>query len=490
MGIKKNRKIVVLAGVAVLGLLILLMRGMVKENVSVRRVIYEPVNVTHGKAGRVLELRGILQSTKRVPVAVMTHGRIQEIAPMGSEVKKGDPLVMIDDSEARERIENNELNLNLTEMDLVQVQFLYELTEFNENNNVELFRKRLEHARLQEQEELASPDARRRRRMEIEERLALLDVEDAEDTYQRELKMYEKKYISYTALEPYLRSLENARATLEELRLKNEIERKGATEERRVELRKAVERAKANLDRVGERRKRRLGNIRAQIESLKKTIEIHKFNMARAQLEVNQALTRAPEDGVFMVRRVWDSRAGGIVREIAPGDERWRYDVVGFIIDPSSMRVNFAVNEADRAFVREGQPVTVTFPALPGKRYSGKVSSVGSVGKERNILDPTVTGGGRSEITVFNASLDFVNDGTVFRPGMSARVRVESSAAEDGIFLPREAVYSDEDGYYVLKGSSHAVVRVKGKPHDELYFLVEQGVDEGDTVFVRKSLMQ
>ena len=148
------------------------------------------------------------------------------------------------------------------------------------------------------------------------------------------------------------------------------------------------------------------------------------------------------------------------------------------------------MNEADRAFVREGQPVTVTFPALPGKCYSGKVTSVGSVGKERNILDPTVTGGGRSEITVFNASLGFTNDGTVFRPGMSARVKVESSAAEDGIFLPREAVYSDDDGYYVLKGSSHSVVRIKGKPYDELHFLVERGVEEGDTVFVRKSLMQ
>ena len=64
------------------------------------------------------------------------------------------------------------------------------------------------------------------------------------------------------------------------------------------------------------------------------------------------------------------------------------------------------------------------------------------------------------------------------------------SAPESGIFLPREAVYSDDEGYYVLKGSSHAVVRVKGKPYDELHFLVEQGVDEGDTVYVRKSLMQ
>ena len=193
MSIKGKGRLGVLAGIALIGLLVLLMRDMLKTSGATRQDVFEPVVVARRGVEKHLELRGILQSTKRIPVAVMTHGRITEIAPMGTEVKKGDPLVTIDDSEARERIENNELNLNLTEMDLVQIRFLYDLTEFNENNNVALFKKRLEHAILEEKEELAQPDARRLRQMEIEERLAELDVADAEDTYQRELRMYEKK---------------------------------------------------------------------------------------------------------------------------------------------------------------------------------------------------------------------------------------------------------------------------------------------------------
>lgn len=447
-------------------------------------VTYEPYKVTALSGSRDLKFRGVLQSSKTVPVLIMTHGRITEIARQGSEVKKGDVLVQIDDSEARESIENQETSLNSTSLAIEQLEAQYNLVEFQEDNNVKQCKARLEHAILEEKEELKEPDERERRLMEIEERLAELDVEDAKENYERELRMFNKNYITKSALEPYERSLENAKATLEELVLKNNITRKGATDERKVELRKAVERAEANLQRVGLRRERRLNDIKTQIEAEKKNLDVINFGIKRSQNEIDSATVYAPADGVFMIVTYRDWSSGGTTREITVGDERHRYDVVGHIIDPASMKVRLAVNEADFPLMREGMDVSVTFPALPGKNFGGKLIQLGAIGKDRSGVDPTASGSGYSEVMMFNATVEVTGDGTRFHPGMSAIINVPVAKSE-ALLIPRSALQTDESGTHsVFFGEGSDISVVTGKIFNEMYFQVESGVKEGDTIYI------
>lgn len=453
-------------------------------------VSWEECVVERSSSGRTLQLRGILQTAQQIPVVAMTRGRITEMLKQGAEVKKGDVLFRIDDTTAREEIENQETSLNNAQLTIEQLNAQYDLVEFQENNNVKQCEKRLEHAELEEREELSQPNERDRRLMDIEEELAKLDVTDAEENYAREKRMYEKKYITLSALEPYERALENAKATLEELVLKNQLTRKGATDERRVELKKNVERARANLQRVGLRRKRRLDDIKAQIDASQKDLASIEFTIKHSQDEIDAAAVLAPCDGIFKILSYRDWTNGGLYREIAVGDEKRLYDVVGHIIDPRDMRVRLVVNEADFAILKEGMPVKVTFPAMPGKVLDGDVGIMGAIGKDRSQVDPTAIGGDESEVSMFNADINLHGDGTVFHPGMSAIITVMTQGSTEDLYIPREAVLSSEESFKVYLDINGQTRDIQGEFYNEMLFRVTSGLQPGEKIFIRRTVQK
>ena len=159
-------------------------------------------------ASRSILARGILQCAETVPAVVGTNGRITDMMPQGTIVKKGDILFQIDDATAKENIENQEASLHTSELSLVKLNTQYDLIDFQETQTIALRKAQLDHAILEEAEELAEPKPRELRIMEIEEELAKLNLEDAQDNYDRELRLFKKDYISASALEPYEQKLE------------------------------------------------------------------------------------------------------------------------------------------------------------------------------------------------------------------------------------------------------------------------------------------
>jgi HlyD family secretion protein len=447
--------------------------------------------VTPISAERLVLCRGILQSAVETAVPIRTRGRITQMLSQGSIVKQGDLLMQIDDSAAREEIENQETDLQNTELNVERLSAQYELVDFQESKNVSLRQAQYEHALLEETEELAVPDARARRLMAIEDELAELDLADAEDNYQREKRLFDKDYISFSALEPHARALENAKAALEELRLKHELERKGATAERRVELRKNVERAKANLDRVSMKRQRRLADIKGQIEAEKRRLDEIRHRIARAQGEIDRADIHAERDGVFKIRTYRDRHSGGQIREYSVGEERHPGDVVADLIDPARMKVKLVVHEADYHELRDGMTVEINLPAYPGQNFGGRLRQLGAIGRDRNRVDPTSEGGRDSEIAMFNAEIDMDSDGRNFHPGMSAIIKVRVHGYEERLLVPRSALLSLADGGSGVRLAGESEARpLKLRYFNDQFIEVLDGLHSGDIILLQHPLPQ
>lgn len=436
-------------------------------------------------AERLVLCRGVLQSAIEAPVTIRTRGRITQMLSQGSAVKKGELILQVDDSSAREEIENQETDLQNTELNVERLNAQYELVDFQESKNVSLRQAQHEHALLEEAEELAIPDERARRLMAIEEELAELDVADAQDTYNREKRLFDKEYISFSALEPHARALENAKAALAEVRIKNELERKGITDERRVELRKGLERAKANLDRVSMKRQRRLADISGQIEAEKRRLEVIRHRIARAQSEIDRANVYADNDGVFKIRTYRDWRSGGQTREYSVGEERHPGDVVADVIDPSRMKVKLVVHEADYHELKDGMAVEISLPAYPGHVFTGKLRQLGAIGRDRNRVDPTSEGGRDSEIAMFNAEIDMDSDGRNFHPGMSAIIKIRVHSPRERLLIPRSAIVRLDDGRNAVRLVGEAEPKVVNSQYfNDLYVEIPAGLQAGDEILL------
>jgi HlyD family secretion protein len=440
-----------------------------------------PVEVT-------VRQRGILESVDTSPAVVRAHGRILEIVAQGTPIKKGEKVFEIESSEARNAVEQRESTRDRAKLDLEILQARYRLVEYQETEQLQVSQAELEHARLEEQEDLGKPAAEDLRLLAIEKEQAELDVQDTTEECQQQRRLYERNFISLTLLQSFERRAENASAQLQEVERKIALRRKGVTEERRIELRRAVERAEAAVARAEKQKERKLAEIRAQSLAAEARIDAEQHALAKSAKEIAQAVTVAERDGTVKVRQYFDWRSGGRLRDRVAGDEVDQQDIIADVINPEKMLVKLVVNEADFHVLRQGMPVRVTLPALPAKLFLGKVEQLGAIGRDRNLIDPTARSGGRSGITMFNAEISFAGDGTVFQPGMSAMVEIVVAERRERLVVPRAAVVSAADGSFAAyrkAGPQASRVALKGQLLNEEYFHVEQGLSAGDILLLR-----
>lgn len=447
---------------------------------------YRAYSVTPIESASIIQERGILQSTFSILVSTKVRGTIEALAEEGQIIKPGDLLLSMDSEETLNRIEREELSLAEERIELQRLEAQLAFEAYREEVKTELLKRKAEHAQLHKEYEFAKPDDTAQRLLEISHQLALFDLEEAESNLKRQENLFEKGFLAESALDPYRRRVESAKAYLQEIEITDKVRRKGISEELRIELTRKVERANANLDRHASRTERRLNNLRFQVEVAQKRIEKTKYELNVLQESLKQANVRAEDEGVFILNEYRDWGSGGRRVKLQPGIQRWPQDVVGEIIDPSKMKVRLAIHEADIGKLTEGMRAEVNVYAFPGKTFEGRLSLLSLVGRDRSDADPLGQSGSLSNVVVYNAEVDFEGQGVDFRPGMSALVSFIAKEKKARLLIPREALQWDEGKPQVLRQTLFGAeeMAVEGAVFDAFYFEVTAGISEGDTLLI------
>ncbi len=170
---------------------------------------------------------------------------------------------------------------------------------------------------------------------------------------------------------------------------------------------------------------------------------------------------RSPIAGVALARH---SNPGDTVSATPP-------TVMAVVADIDLMKMTAPLPEARRAEMSDGQEVTVTSDALPGRGFGGRVSIAAA------DAGPAVTTT-QIEILVNNPDHDL-------KPGMFARARVFTSFKSNTILVPLSAL---DDGRVTLVEDGVARVRpVLTGIRTEAAVEVLSGVSPGDLVVVSGS---
>src|SRR5207249_6298949 len=100
------------------------------------------------------------------------------------------------------------------------------------------------------------------------------------------------------------------------------------------------------------------------------------------------------------------------------------------------VKATFAVPEASRLRLREGQAVTLTADALPGRVFAGRITLLGLQADTRARTFPV-------EVTVGNADRALL-------PAMVTRLRLPVGPLARRTMAPVDAVATDGDATYVF----------------------------------------
>lgn len=227
--------------------------------------------------------------------------------------------------------------------------------------------------------------------------------------------------------------------------------------------------AELEFERISAGQKRAPDLVMAQaVDEARGRLEIAKATADRTEAILAYRELRAPFAGVVTMRYV---DPGAFIPAATAGGSAGGGAIVT-IMDFATARVQVPVPEFEASLVRKGQPVTVTVPGLPGKKFAGKVD------RFSYALDKA------SKTMLVEA--DLPNPQLELRPGMYATVAVGVEHHEGVLLLPAGAVLMEKAGasVFVNAGGMAKKTPVKTGFSDGAMVEVSEGLTGNETVIV------
>ena len=247
-----------------------------------------------------------------------------------------------------------------------------------------------------------------------------------------------------------------ANARREQETLQRLVEKKAATQAELTAARQAMQRAELQIQALELKRKslvtdpdRKAANARLQEAQNGASVAMQRIAMAQV---------RSPMAGIVYSLEV---KAGAYVN---PGD------LIAQVGRLSQLRVIVYVDEPELGRVQKGMPVTITWDALPGRQWKGKV--------EKAPLQVVALGTrqvGEVICTIENPDLGLI-------PGTNINAEIRSAVVENAVTLPKEALRRQGSETGVLKLEDNRVVwrKVRIGVSSVTRVQILEGVSEGD----------
>jgi len=280
-----------------------------------------------------------------------------------------------------------------------------------------------------------------------------------------------------TALKAAKASAKDSSAKAE--RMKKLFERKIASQQDKetaetvaIQVEADLENARARIEQLAIK-EHELENKRQDVKLAKAQIETNKINLSLAQQRLKDTKVFAPIDGVVSERNVQSGQiiSSGI-SNVGGGTS------VMLLSDLSHLFILASVDESDIGKVALEQKVIITADAFPGKHFFGKIERIATKGV--NV----------SNVVTFEVKIEVQGKNKLLlKPEMTANVEIIVAEKEGVLLVPSEAVLQEKGGHLVrLKKDDGSLEErpVQVGITDGVVIEIISGLHQGDTVVYRK----
>lgn len=214
-------------------------------------------------------------------------------------------------------------------------------------------------------------------------------------------------------------------------------------------------------------------SVDLQVRLLDEKGKLHRNRLNRNRSDLESMRIRAQGPGVVVYQTNWRNEKKQV------GSTVHRMEPILALPDLDSLIVQGQVGEADAGKVREGQAVTVQLDALSGSSFRGIVQRVGSVFRRAAYDRP---------VKVLDLEIAFEEvDPARMRPGMAARLQIETERHPNAIAIPRTAVtVSVTQSFVHVRTERGAHLRgVEVSHFSGPFAFIKSGLEEGEEILVQ-----
>jgi len=182
---------------------------------------------------------------------------------------------------------------------------------------------------------------------------------------------------------------------------------------------------------------------------------------------LSQFTIYAPQSGMVIYQKDWNGKKLESGSQFSP----WN-NVVAKLPDLSEMISRSYINEVDISKIKVGQQVNIGIDALPGRSYCGEVIAVANVGEQlRN-----------SVAKVYEAQIVLSDSDSLLKPAMTTQCDIIIETIPDVLYIPLEALFSDDTISYVYTGNVRQEV-IAGRSNDN-FVIIEKGLQQEQKVLL------
>jgi hypothetical protein len=272
-------------------------------------------------------------------------------------------------------------------------------------------------------------------------------------------------------------SLELRSARDELINLKYGLEEKQITlEQSKYEPPATIRQVQIDLEKAQRTYEQAKKNYTLRYEKATANMQEVMASFTQAQRKLNdlqnvlkQFTITAPKKGMLIYRRNWDGNKLGVGATL----NVWE-NIVAELPDLSSMISRTYVNEIDISKIKVGQPVKIGIDAFPEKQFTGKVTEVANIGEQQQ----------NSNAKVFEVKIIINEFDSILRPAMTSKNTIITAKIENALFLPIEAIFSDDSTSFVFKRSGGSLTKqqVIAGQSNENEIIIKEGLKENDEV--------
>lgn len=229
---------------------------------------------------------------------------------------------------------------------------------------------------------------------------------------------------------------------------------------------------KAGLEILEKRARVSVAQAEAAVRLAGIRLEEANRQIAEAEKKIAWCAVSARAPGLAVHSEVFDRT--GERRKIRIGDSVWGGTTVVTLPDLTRMTINGRVPEPEMHHLASGQSVRVTLDAFPETSLTGVLRSIGSVGASE-----------KNESRSFPVTILLDQTDPRFRPGMVARCSIRGTRISDALYIPVEAIHSDERGSFAWVSSvfgSPRARRITVGRSTARFAEVRAGLREGERV--------
>lgn len=449
--------------------------GSAVEHYTVEKISFEITSTANG------ELKAKQQTELTNPLERETT--ITEIVPEGVYVKKGDVLCRLNSDDLQKQLDEELLALESAKADMISANNAYDIQLSDNESSIRKAQTKVEIAQIELQKWLQGDVAEKRKENASKIDSAEREVERLKKNLEQSRELHARQFLSTNDLEKDELAYVEKVSELEIARLKSSVYEEFTYRQEEKKYRSELDDAQAELERARRKAESELASKSAERTNKRQQVTMRQNKVDKYQEQIRAATILAPTDGLVVYatsinnRRWWGSNEGPmkVGRKVYPNE------AIIVLPDTTEMIAAIKIHESIVSQIKPGQQALVTIDAKQGRKFTGKVESIGIMAEGGGWMDPNLR---EYEVQI---SIDLGEGDHGLKPSMRCEAQIIRDHVADAIAVPIQAVFTDGPVPFVYrdKGGRYERQPVRIGRRSDTRAEVLAGLSGGESVLLR-----